>query len=215
MAGENDPASHFSDEQIVNWLIDECRDAGGRVSTVSTSGDRILAAGSTVIALAATVAISGGKPYLLMGLPLGVTIVIAYGLYMNEMARRLVAYRSGLETEIERRVGVPVVLWSSRVNRGRYATGSIKAMLVLAATVYVAGAVIGLGQAFHTMSPGAWGHERAWLYVTATTGSVVLGLAIIAYCLWLMSVSAKEALSRVADAFVFSATESTSRKHCS
>jgi hypothetical protein len=63
MAGENSPASHFSDEQIVHWLIDECRDAGGRVSAVSTSGDRILAAGSTVVALAATVAISGGKPY--------------------------------------------------------------------------------------------------------------------------------------------------------
>jgi hypothetical protein len=71
-----------------------------------------------------------------MGLPLGVTIVIVYGLYMNEMARRLVSYRRGLETEIERRVGVPVALWSSRVNRGRYATDSIKAMLALAATVY-------------------------------------------------------------------------------
>lgn len=71
---------------------------------------------------------------------------------------------------------------------------------------------IGLVQTFHTISPGAWGHERAWLYIATTTASVALGMAVIAYSLWLVRASAKEALLRVTDAFLPPATKSTGQK---
>ncbi|WP_329362776.1 hypothetical protein [Streptomyces sp. NBC_01483] len=95
--GDPEPSQQFSDEQIVNWLIDECRDVGNRISALTTSGDRILTAGSTVIALLATVAVGGGKGYLLMWLPLGVSVVTVYALFLNNLTRAPVGYKIGLE----------------------------------------------------------------------------------------------------------------------
>ncbi|MFF3963726.1 hypothetical protein ACFYZI_19465 [Streptomyces griseorubiginosus] len=97
-------------------MIDECRDVGNRISSLTTSGDRILTAGSTVIALLATVAVGGGKGYLLMWLPLGVSVVAVYALFLNNLTRALIGYKIGLEREIEKRAGLPLIAWQSRVN---------------------------------------------------------------------------------------------------
>jgi hypothetical protein len=102
---------------------------------VTTAGDRILATGTTVIALAATVAIGGGRGYLLMWLPLGVSTVIVYGLYLNNMVRILIGYEIGLEQEIERRVGVPVIAWQSRINRGGWSRRNVTSLLLLGAVI--------------------------------------------------------------------------------
>ncbi|MFG2129890.1 hypothetical protein ACGFNV_19090 [Streptomyces sp. NPDC048751] len=196
-----EPSRHFSEEQIVGWLIDECRDAGNRISSLTTSGDRILAAGSAVIALAATVAIEGGKSYLLMWLPLGVAVVIVYGLYLNNMTRLLIGYKIGLEAEIERRVGIPLISWQSRVNVRAGSSQHVKSVFLMAGAVYVAIAALGLNQAFHTLSSGAWGHERAWLYIALTTAGVVAGTVVIAYCVWIQRGADQAAAQRVTDMF--------------
>lgn len=195
------PPSPFTDEQIVNWLIDECRDVGSRISALTTSGDRILATASTVIALVVTVAIGSGSGHLLMWLPLGVSIVIAYGLYLSNMTQGLIGYKIGLEREIERRVRVPLISWQSRVIVGNGASRHVKGVLSLGAAVYLGSVGMGLVQAFHTVSPGAWGHERAWLYISLTTASVVVGTGVIAYCCWIQIGSIRSTEQRVARMF--------------
>lgn len=175
-------SSHFTDEQIINWLIDECRDVGNRIATLTTSGDRILATGSTVIALAATVAIDGGKSYLLMWLPLGISAVVVHALYLNYVALAMIGYKRGLENDIQRRAGLPLIVLQSRILHG--GSGRLRSMLFIGAAVYTATMGLGLAQAFHTLSPGTWGHERAWLYITLTTLSVAVGLAVNGYFFW-------------------------------
>lgn len=177
------PAPAFSEEQIVNWLIEECRDAGGRIATLSGSGDRILTTGSAVLALAATVAVGGDRGHLLMALPFGVAITIVFGFYLNNMARTLSAYKIALEKEITRRVGVPIIAWSSHANQGAHVGRPRASLLVLAAIVYLTSVGIGLSQAIRTMSPGAWGHELGWLYLTATIASILIGSGTIGYSL--------------------------------
>lgn len=185
----------------MDWLIDECRDAGSRISALTTSGDRILAVGSTVIALTATVAIGGGKSYLLMWLPLGVSIVISYGLYLNNMTRALIGYKIGLEQEIERRVGVPLIAWQSRINRGSGSGRHVKGILLLGATTYLASVGIGLAQALRALSPGAWGSERAWLYVVLTSASVAIGVGVISYSFWIQRGASRVTAHRMAEMF--------------
>lgn len=141
------PSPRFTETQIVEWLVDESRDVAGRITTVTTSGDRIFATGSTVIALAATVAIGGGKGYLLMWFPLAVSIVILHGLYLNNMVRNLIGYQIGLEKEILRRTGLPLVAWQSHVQEGGRSHRQVKVLLLTAVVVYAASAVIGLAQA--------------------------------------------------------------------
>ncbi|MBT2506549.1 hypothetical protein J7I98_11705 [Streptomyces sp. ISL-98] len=193
--------SQFTNEQIVNWLIDECRDAGSRISTLATSGDRILTVGSTVIALAATAAIGGGKSYLLMWLPLGVCVVIVYGLYLNNTTRILVGYKRGLEREIERRTGVPLIAWHSRITVHGGSSRHVKSILFMGGAVYAGSAGLALTQAFHTLSPGAWGHERAWLYIVLTTASVIVGSGVSGYCYWIQRGSTRLTEQRVVDMF--------------
>ncbi|GAA2083910.1 hypothetical protein GCM10009801_44690 [Streptomyces albiaxialis] len=200
----SEPTQQFSDEQIVNWLIDECRDVGGRISALTTSGDRILAAGSTVIALAATVAFGGGKSFLLMWLPLGVSIVITYGLYLNNMTRALIGYKIGLEEEITRRVGLPLIAWQSRVNVRAGSGRHVKTALFLGGVVYAASVGVGLTQALHTLSRGAWGHERAWLYIGLTLASVLVGTVALASCYWIQRRTPTTTARRVAEMFAAS-----------
>ncbi|MGF0173135.1 hypothetical protein ACQF36_22330 [Streptomyces sp. Marseille-Q5077] len=182
-------------------MIDECRDAGNRISTLTTSGDRIIAAGSTVIALLATVAVGGGKRYLLMWLPLGVAVVIVYGLYLNNITRTLIGYKIGLEREIERRVGIPLIAWQSRINVRAGSSHHVKSVFVMCGAVYAASAGLALNQAIDTLSPGAWGHERAWLYVALTSASIVVSTAVIGYCLWIQEGTREAATRRVTDMF--------------
>lgn len=172
---------------------------------LTTSGDRILTAGSTVIALAATVAVGGGRAYLLMWLPLGVSVVIVYGLYLNNMTRALIGYKIGLEKEIEKRVGLPLIAWQSRVNVRAGSSHHVKSVLLLSGAVYTASAGLGLSQAFHTLSPGAWGHERAWLYIVLTTASVVTGIAVTGYCSWVQRGTRQTTAQRVTDMFATTA----------
>lgn len=174
-------SSRFTEAQIVEWLVDECRDASTRITTVTTSGDRIFTAGSTVMALAATVAIGGGKGHLLMWFPFVVSIVILHGLYLKNMVRNLMGYQLALEKEIARRTGLPLIAWQSHVQQSGRPHRQIKVLLFMAVVVYVASAVIGLAQALHTRSPGAWGHERAWLYITLTVVNVAVSAGLIIY----------------------------------
>lgn len=193
--------SQFTDEQVINWLIDECRNAGDRVLALATSGDRVLTVGSTVIALAATVAIGGGKSYLLMWMPLGVTVVIVFGLYLNNATRALIGYKIGLEREIERRAGVPLISWHSRVHDYAGTTLHVRSILLMGGAVYAGSSGLGLTQAFHTLSPGAWGHERAWLYIALTVASVVAGAGVTGYCYWSQRNSTRLTSQAVADVF--------------
>ncbi|MEV6238878.1 hypothetical protein [Lentzea sp. NPDC051838] len=191
----------FTETQIVDWLIDECRDVAGRITAVTTSGDRIFATGSTVTALAATVAIGGGKGYLLMWFPFAVSIVLLHGLYLKSMVRNLIGYQLGLEEEITRRAGLPLVTWQSYVRESGQPHRQIKLLLFPAAAVYVASAVAGLAQALHTTTPGAWGHERAWLYITLTVASVVVGTGLVIYSYVSQRGTTRAATTRLEEAF--------------
>ncbi|MFF3454786.1 hypothetical protein ACFYXH_10710 [Streptomyces sp. NPDC002730] len=195
------PSSQFTNEQIVNWLIDECRDAGSRIAALTTSGDRILAAGSTVIALGATVAIGGGKSYLLMWLPLGVAIVFVHGLYLTNMTQALIGYKIGLEKEVERRTGLPLIAWQSRVIAHNGSRRHVMSVFLLGVAVYMASAGLAFTQATHTLTPGAWGHERAWLYITLTAAGVIAGTGVIGYCYWIQRDSIRSTEQRVTDMF--------------
>lgn len=199
--GDPEPSQQFSDEQIVNWLIDECRDVGNRISALTASGDRILTAGSTVIALLATVAVGGGKGYLLMWLPLGVSVVTVYALFLNNLTRALVGYKIGLEKEIEKRAGLPLIAWQSRINVRAGSSHHVKSILFMAVAVYAGSAGLGLGQALHTLEPGAWGHERARLYIVLTSVSILAGTAVAAYCLWIQRGTRQATEQRVRDMF--------------
>ncbi|MDO0916828.1 hypothetical protein QQM39_40280 [Streptomyces sp. DT2A-34] len=181
-------------------MIDECRDAGNRISTLTTSGDRIMV-GSTVIAFLATVAVGGGKRYLLMWLPLGVAVVIVYGLYLNNMTRTLIGYKIGLEREIERRVGIPLIAWQSRINVRAGSSHHVKSVFVKCGAVYAASAGLALNQAIDTLSLGAWGRERAWLHVALTSASIVICTVVIGYCLWIQEGMREAATRRVTDMF--------------
>jgi hypothetical protein len=198
---EESAAPPFTEAQIVEWLIDECQDVAGRITALTISGDRIFATGSTVIALAATVAVGGGRGYLLMWLPLAVSIVILHGLYLNNMVRNLIGYQVGLEKEIARRAGLPLIAWQSRILRGGRSHQQVKTLLLAALVVYVASAVIGLAQALRTTSPGAWGHELAWLYVTLTVVGVVGSAGLIAYSYLSQRGAVRAAARQVEEAF--------------
>lgn len=67
--------------------------------------------------------------------------------------------------------------------------------------VYAASAGIGLTQAFHTLSYGAWGHESAWLYIGLTIASVMIGTAAIGSCYWIQRRTPTVTAQRVADMF--------------
>ncbi|MFE6840458.1 hypothetical protein ACFVFI_37265 [Streptomyces sp. NPDC057705] len=193
-------SSQLTNEQIIDWLIEECRDVGNRVMTLTTYGDRILATGSTVIALAATVAIGGGKSYFLMWLPLGISVVVVHALYLNYVIKVMIGYKRGLESEIQRRAGLPLIAFNSRILRG----GSgrrVGGMLFMGAAVYLAAMGVGLVQAFHTLSPGAWGYERAWLYIALTIASVAVGLCVNGYFLWTQRGASSIAEQKVAHMF--------------
>ncbi|MET9634031.1 hypothetical protein ABZX92_41925 [Lentzea sp. NPDC006480] len=205
MSQEPAEASPFTEAQIVDWLVGECRDVAGRITAVTTSGDRIFATGSTVIALAATVAVGGGRGYLLMWLPLAVSIVILHGLYLNNMVRNLIGYQRGLEKEIARRTGLPLIAWQSRILRGGRSHRQVKTLLLAAVVVYTASAAIGLAQALHTTAPGAWGQERAWLYVTLTVVNVAGSAGLIAYSYVSQRGGTKEAESKIEKAFAAAA----------
>jgi hypothetical protein len=181
VAKESAETSAFTEAQIVDWLVDECRDVAGRITAVTTSGDRIFTAGSTVMVLAVTVAIGGGKGYLLMWFPFAVSIVLLHVLYLKQMVRSLIGYQIGLEREIARRAGLPLVAWQSHVQQGGRSHRHAKVLLPMAVVVYVTSVAAGLVQAVHTTSPGAWGHERAWLYLTLTIANVIGSAGLIAY----------------------------------
>jgi hypothetical protein len=198
-------ASKFTEEQVVDWLIDECRDAGTRIAAITTSGDRVVAIGSTVIALSTTVALSDGKSYLLMWLPLSVSVVMVYMLHLYNMVRTLRGYKIGLEEEIERRVGVAVIAWQSLVSERGRVSPHMKSAIVLSATTYLGSAALGLIQAFGTLEPRAWGHERAWLFILLTILSVVIGLGIIGYLSWAQRSSQSVARQRMAGMFAAAA----------
>lgn len=195
------PSPRFTEAQIVEWLVDECRDVASRITAVTTSGDRTFATGSTVVALAATVAIGGGRGYLLMWFPLAVSIVILHGLYLNNLVRNLVGYQIGLEKEIARRAGLPLVAWQTHVREGGRSHRQVKTLLVTAVVVYVASAAIGLAQALHTTVPGAWGHERAWLYVTLTVVNVAGTAGLIIYSYLSQRGAMRVAAAKVEQAF--------------
>ncbi|MEU0879722.1 hypothetical protein ABZ345_14040 [Lentzea sp. NPDC005914] len=162
VAKESGETSPFTEAQIVDWLVDECRDVAGRTTAVMISGDRIFATGGTVIALAATVAVGGGRGYLLMWLPLAVSIVILHGLYLNNTVRNLVGYQIGLEREIARWSGLPLIIWQSRIRKGERSHRQLTTLL-LAAVAYaylsqrgaVRAAARQVEEAFAGTSPGA------------------------------------------------------------
>ncbi len=196
-----EPSSRFTETQIVEWLVDECRDVADRVTTVATSGDRVFTAGVTVMAIAVTVAIGGGKGYLLMWFPFAVSVVLLHALYLKRIARSLIGYQLGLEKEIARRAGLPLIAWQSHVQQSGRPHRQAKVLLLTAVFVYVASAVIGLAQALRTTSPGAWGHERAWLYIMLTVVNVA-GSAVLIGCSHVSQLGAtRTAEKRVEDAF--------------
>lgn len=120
------------------------------------TGDRAVAIGSTVIALTTTVALGGGKPYLLMWPPLSVAVVMVYLLHLQNLVRTLRGHTIGLEEEIARRVGIAVIAWQSLIRGRDGMSPHAKCVTVLSAVVYLGSATVGLVQAFGTLSPGAW-----------------------------------------------------------
>jgi hypothetical protein len=136
-----------------------------------------------------------------MWLPLSVSVVMVYMLHLNNMVRTLRGYTLGLEEEIERRVGVAVIAWQSLVKERGRVSAHARSVVVLSAAVYLGSAALGLVQALRTLSPGAWGHERAWLFILLTTLSVVIGLGIIGYLFWVQRSSQQVARQRMADMF--------------
>lgn len=51
---------------------------------------------------------------------------------------------------------------------------------------------------------GAWGHERALLYILLTSVSILAGTAVTAYCLWIQRGTRDATEQRVRDMFAAS-----------
>ena len=171
-----------SDEPITEWLVSECRDLGTRIAELNTSCERLLGPTTALLALAASVAISGGRAYLLMGLPFVLSIIITYLQYLNSDLMAMGGYKRALEEEIERRTGFPIIQWESRVvPSGSSRTQLIGLRLMLALSL-AASAVIALNEARATTQPGHWGNNNSVWYILLTTASIAVGFGTIFIC---------------------------------
>lgn len=170
----------IDDAKIVEYLVAECRDTGGRLTAYLLLGERVLATSLAVLSLAAGLAVNAKKPYLLMGLPLAFAIVIMYIIYLNTEAISLGGYKAALEEEITRRLGQPVMFWESKVASMQHRSLPQYSMRVVTCLFFAGSIVVALVQAFGTQTPKHWGHHFAAWYVGGTVGSVFVSIAAIA-----------------------------------
>jgi len=168
-----------ADLKIVDILAQECRDVALRITTYLTLGERILTIASGILTLSMTVAASYGRPYYLMALPFVYCLLLTYVFYLNTEAISLGGYKSALELEMTRRLGVPTICWESQIARRRHVDIPAKSVRTLFVCLLLGFVTIGIYQAFATLQPGRWGHERAALYIALTLASVVIGLSLV------------------------------------
>src|SRR5207248_16874 len=111
-----DSAPRMADnDRVTEWLIDEAREAGQRISAVFAIDERVLATGLTVIGLAGTVAVAQGKPYFLMVLPGALAALFCFLSYRYAELFAIAGYKHVLEIAIKERLGVPVIAWESEI----------------------------------------------------------------------------------------------------
>jgi hypothetical protein len=169
-------------ERVTEWLVTECRDLGTRIAELNTSGERLLGPTTALLALAASVAISGGRAYLLMGLPFVLSVIITYLQYLYSDLMAMGGYKRALEEEIERRIGFPVIQWESRVVPSRFSRAQVIGTNLMISLALAASAVVALNEARATTQPGHWGNNHSVWYILLTAASIVVGFGTILIC---------------------------------
>lgn len=197
-----------SGDDTTGWLISECQTVATHIANLALVGERIMATTAAVGALAASVAISNGKGYLLMGLPFALSVVTTYKLYLNDDAMALRAYKAALEQEIFRRTGMPIIQYESRVRRTGHSYSQTTAVAALVLLSLVSVSVVAVNEALETYRPHHWGHENATMYLTMTVASIIIGFSAISIC----SFPANRTKRRVFDLVQSSLEQSSSEK---
>jgi hypothetical protein len=174
--------STASDERVTEWLVSECRDLGTRIAELNTSGERLAGPTIALLALAASVAISGGRAYLLMGLPFVLSVIITYLQYLYSDLMAMGGYKRALEEEIERRTGFPVIQWESHVVPSRFSRPQVIGTNLMISLALAASAAVALNEARATTQPGHWGNNHSVWYILLTAVSIVVGFGIILIC---------------------------------
>jgi hypothetical protein len=172
-------------DKVTEWLIDEARDAGRRISEVMSVDEKVLATGITVIGLAATVAVAQQKPYLLMAIPGALAALFCFIAYRYAEAFAISGYKVVLERAIRKRLGgIPVVAWESEIARRRYKSPATLLLGVVLTALYVGASYLAVTQARATEHPHHWGHSHSGLLVALTIGSIAAGAVVAASALW-------------------------------
>ena len=142
----------------------------------------ILGPTTALLALAASVAISGGRAYLLMALPFVLSVIITYLQYLYSDLMAMGGYKRALEEEIERRTGFPIIQWESRVVPSRFSRAQVFGTNLMIGLALAGSAVVALNEALATTQPGHWGNNHAVWYIFLTAASIVVGFGTILIC---------------------------------
>lgn len=156
------PQMQSTPEQITEWLIDECRDVGNRVTELLMVGERVLATTCALLAIASTVALGSGQGHWLMALPFAISSILVYMLFLNNEAMSQGGYREALEVEIQRRTGFPVSQWESLSSRIRNNKVQVNWTVGGMGSAQLLVSVVAIQQALATRSAHHWGHERGF-----------------------------------------------------
>jgi hypothetical protein len=171
-----------SGERVTEWLVSECRDLGTRIAELNTIGERLLGTTTALLALAASVAISGGRAYLLMSLPFVLSVIITYMQYLHSDLMAMGGYKRALEEELERRTGFPIIQWESRVVPSGFSRAQVIGTRLMVVLSLAASAVVALNEAHATTQPGHWGHNNSAWYILLTVSSIVVGFGTVFLC---------------------------------
>jgi hypothetical protein len=190
-------------DTVTGWLIDECRDAGRRISDVRTLDEKVVATGVTVIGLAGTVAVAQGKPYLLMALPSAFAALYCFIAYRYAEAFAVSGYKAVLERAIAERLGgIPIDAWESEIAPSGYDIPSTLVLGTVMTLAFAGACALAILQAFKTRDLHHWGHANSTLLISLTIGSIVAGVALAAAGFW-QAAGARRRAMHVAETRLF------------
>lgn len=173
----NDPTNNSTHgtDPVVGWLISEAHRVGDHINAMLLAEDRMITFGAAVITVSSNVALARGAGHLLMALPLLVGLLVAYNSHVKAELYALGGYKAGIEEEITRRVGSPIVFWESQVAcRHRHHTRSKAILTGYLALLWSLSIVISVFEAVQTTMPGHWGYAYRGFWVTTTCVVIVL-----------------------------------------
>lgn len=164
---------------IIEGLLEECRNVSERLVSYLLMGEKILASSVVLISFGVTLAINSGKIYLLIGLPLSLSLLIVYLLFLNTEALSLGGYQAALEGEVARRLRFPVTHWESEVARHRHSAVANIWIRVIISAAYLSSVAVAVIQAVETTSVDRLGLVNGILCIVGTSASIVAGSVAI------------------------------------